>query len=98
VKLALFALAALVLVSAAAATPSGPDGTTESTRASVTIPLAPAFAPTDLVPPARADWATNGGDYGQTRYSTLNEITKSNVRRLKAKWHIHLNGSATGSK
>ena len=97
-KLALFALAALVLVSAAAATPSGPDGTTESTRASVTIPLAPAFAPTDLVPPARADWATNGGDYGQTRYSALNEVTKSNVRRLKAKWHIHLNGSATGSK
>ena len=48
-------------------------------------------------PPA-ADWATNGGDYGQTRYSSLKEITKANVRRLKLKWHVHLNGSGTGSK
>jgi alcohol dehydrogenase (cytochrome c) len=50
------------------------------------------------VPPAGADWATNGGDYGQTRYSTLNEITRANVRGLKVKWHTHLNGSGTESK
>jgi quinohemoprotein ethanol dehydrogenase len=92
VKLALPLLAALIVVSTASATPRGPSG------GSVTIPLAPAFAPTDLVPPAGADWATNGGDYGQTRYSTLNEITTSNVRGLREKWHIHLNGSGTGSK
>ncbi len=91
-KLALTLVAALVAVSTAAATTRGPSG------ASVTIPLAPAFAPLDLVPPAGADWATNGGNYGQTRYSALKEITKSNVRRLKAKWHVHLNGSGTGSK
>ena len=60
-------LVALLVVPAASATPNGPGGTM---RASVTIPLAPAFAPLDLVPPAGADWATNGGDYGQTRYST----------------------------
>ncbi len=89
------ALAMLVFLPAAAATPGGPDGTV---RASVTIPLAPAFAPTDLVPPAGADWATNGGDYGQTRYSTLKEVTTKNVGRLKTKWHVHLNGSGTGSK
>ena len=94
-KLALPLLAALIVVSAAAATPNGPRG---GESASATIPLAPAFAPMDLVPPAGADWATNGGDYGQTRYSTLNEITRSNVRRLRAKWHVHLNGSGTGSK
>ncbi len=62
------------------------------------IPPAPAFAPTDLVAPAGADWATNGGDYGQTRYSTLNQVTTANVASLKEVWHIHLNGSATGSK
>jgi quinohemoprotein ethanol dehydrogenase len=88
-------LVALLVVPAASATPNGPGGTT---RTSVTIPLAPAFAPLDLVPPAAANWATNGGDYGQTRYSSLKEITKANVRRLKLKWHVHLNGSGTGSK
>ena len=88
-------LVALLVVPAASATPNGPGGTT---RTSVTIPLAPAFAPLDLVPPAAANWATNGGDYGQTRYSSLKEITKVNVRRLKLKWHVHLNGSGTGSK
>ena len=88
-------LVALLVVPAASATPNGPGGTT---RAAVTIPLAPAFAPLDLVPPAGADWATNGGDYGQTRYSSLKEVTKANVRRLKLKWHVHLNGSGAGSK
>jgi quinohemoprotein ethanol dehydrogenase len=92
VKLALTLIAALIAVSTAAATTRGTSG------GSVTIPLAPAFAPQDLVPPAAADWATNGGDYGQTRYSKLDEITKSNVRRLKLKWHVHLNESGKGSK
>src|SRR5215210_1252473 len=89
------ALLMLLFVPAAGATPSGPDGTA---RTSVTIPPAPAFAPNDLVRRAAADWATNGGDYGQTRYSALKEVTTKNVRRLKVKWHIHLNGSGTGSK
>src|SRR5439155_3010292 len=48
--------------------------------------------------PAAADWATNGGNYGQTRYSSLKEITTRNVRRLAPSWHIHLNGSGTASK
>ena len=67
-------------------------------RTLVTITPAPAFAPTDLVRSAAADWATNGGDYGQTRYSALKEVTTKNVRRLKMKWHIHLNGSGVESK
>ena len=64
----------------------------------MTITPAPAFAPLDLVPPAGADWATNGGDYGQTRYSSLKEVTKANVRRLRPAWHIHFGGSGVGSK
>jgi quinohemoprotein ethanol dehydrogenase len=94
-RAALVVLAALVFVSPAGSTPSGPAGTT---RAAVTITPAPAFAPLDLVPPAGADWATNGGNYGQTRYSTLSEVTTKNVRSLKPKWHIHLNASGTGSR
>jgi len=62
------------------------------------ITPAPAFLPTDLQGSAGADWATNGGDYGQTRYSTLNQVTTGNVATLKEKWHIHLNGSGMGSK
>src|SRR5262249_5438888 len=88
-------LAALLFVPAAQATPSGAGG---AGAPPATITPAPAFAPLDLVRPAGADWATNGGDYGQTRYSSLNEITTHNVRRLTPKWHIHLNGSGTGSK
>jgi len=98
VKLALTALAALVSVSTASAMSSGPSGTLHGAGVAVTIPLAPAFAPTDLVPPAGADWPTNGGDYGQTRYSSLKQVTASNVRGLKLKWHIKLNESGTGSK
>ncbi|MHB8643363.1 MAG: outer membrane protein assembly factor BamB family protein [Gaiellaceae bacterium] len=48
--------------------------------------------------PAGADWATNGGDYGQTRYSTLTQINTTNVSGLKQVWETHLNGSATGTK
>jgi quinohemoprotein ethanol dehydrogenase len=92
VKRALLVLAALVSASAAAATPNARGG------AGVTITPAPAFAPLDLASPAGADWATNGGDYGQTRYSSLDEVTKKNVRRLRPAWHIRFGGSGVGSK
>ncbi|MFL6005421.1 MAG: pyrroloquinoline quinone-dependent dehydrogenase [Gaiellaceae bacterium] len=91
-KRALFVLAALVYTSAAGATPNGRSG------ADATITPAPAFAPLDLVSPAGADWATHGGDYGQTRYSALKEVTKANVRRLRPAWHIRFGGSGVGSK
>jgi len=99
-SLRLLAAAAAVMAAAssASATPSGSRGTTDVNRAAVTIPPVPAFAPMDLADPAGADWATNGGDYGQTRYSSLSEVTTDNVRRLKLAWHIHLNGSGTASK
>jgi len=92
VKRALLVLAALVYASAAGATTNTRNGGT------ATIEPAPAFAPTDLEAPAGADWATIGGDYGQTRYSSLKEVTKANVRRLRVKWHVHLDGSGTGSR
>ena len=93
-KLAVTAVAALAFAASGQATPNGPGGS----HAAVTIPLAPAFQPADLVPPAGADWATNGGDYGQTRYSSLKQVTTANVRGLRLKWHVHLNGSGVGSK
>jgi quinoprotein glucose dehydrogenase len=35
---------------------------------------------------ADGDWAAYGGDAGHSRYSTLNQITRKNVRRLAVAW------------
>ena len=91
-KRALFVLAALLCASAVGATPSG------RSSGALTIPPAPAFAPLDLATPASVDWPTNGGDYGQTRYSTLKQVTRANVRRLRPAWHLRFGGSGVGSK
>lgn len=37
-----------------------------------------------------ADWAAPGGDWGATRYSTLDQITASNVSRLGGAWSVEL--------
>jgi PQQ-dependent dehydrogenase (methanol/ethanol family) len=92
VKRVAFLLAALVYTSAAGATPNGRNS------AAVTIPPAPAFAPLELATPASVDWPTHGGDYGQTRYSALRQVTRSNVRRLRPAWHLRFGGSGVGSK
>jgi quinohemoprotein ethanol dehydrogenase len=51
----------------------------------------------NLREPASKDWLTIGGDWGATRYSTLNQINASNVKDLKGAWVTHL-GSGLGSK
>jgi alcohol dehydrogenase (cytochrome c) len=37
-----------------------------------------------------ADWAAPGGDWGATRYSTLDQINTSNIGRLSGAWSIEL--------
>src|SRR5262249_31804288 len=37
----------------------------------------------DLRKPAGKEWLTIGGDWGNTRYSTLNQINRDNVKNLK---------------
>jgi quinohemoprotein ethanol dehydrogenase len=100
VAVSLLAAAAAVLaaVSSASALPAGRSGTAHGSEFAVTIPPAPAFAPLELANAAGPDWPTNGGDYGQTRYTTLNEITTAKVGKLKLAWHIHLNGSGVGTR
>ena len=51
----------------------------------------------DLRKPAGKEWLTIGGDWGNTRYSTLTQINRSNVKNLKGAWVVHL-GSGLGSK
>ncbi len=59
---------------------------------------APAFRPAELARFSAENWPTVGGDYEQDRYSRLGQIDKHNVSRLRVAWHVHLDGSATGSK
>jgi alcohol dehydrogenase (cytochrome c) len=51
----------------------------------------------DLSEPAGRDWLTNGGDWSNSRYSTLDQITRENVSELKGAWVMHL-GSGLGAK
>ncbi len=44
----------------------------------------------------RENWATNGGNLYNQRYSPLTQITRDNVAGLKGKWQIHLDGSGAG--
>src|SRR2546423_7353200 len=39
---------------------------------------------------ALEEWPTYGHDYGDTRYSPLNQITPANVVKLKPVWTYHM--------
>lgn len=51
----------------------------------------------DLRKPAGQEWLTIGGDWSNTRYSTLAQINPENVKNLKGAWVTHL-GSGLGTK
>src|SRR5258708_7629593 len=59
----------------------------------------PAFAQIepDLTKASGKDWLTIGGDLGNSRYSTLAQITPGNVKQLKGAWVTHLS-SGLGAK
>jgi quinohemoprotein ethanol dehydrogenase len=56
-----------------------------------------ALAQADLNKPASKEWLTIGGDWHNTRHSTLTQIDRDNVKDLKAAWVVHL-GSGLGQK
>ena len=67
------------------------------------IPLAPQFTAAQLNAYAGNDWITNGGDIKNDRYSSLTQITPSNVGTLKQAWSTDLgvcptHNSACGSE
>jgi alcohol dehydrogenase (cytochrome c) len=51
----------------------------------------------DLVAPPGQEWLTSGGSLSNQRYSTLDQVSTSNVKDLKGKWVTHL-GSGLGTK
>jgi quinohemoprotein ethanol dehydrogenase len=69
----------------------GPPAPTPPRKAVLqNIPLAPAFTPGELYAYAGADWITAAGGLTDDRYSTLSQITSSNVANLKLVWHTRL--------
>ena len=68
-----------------------------------TITAAPAFTATQLAAYAGNDWVENGGDIENDRYSSLTQITKTNVSTLAQAWVTNLGicpkgGSSCGSE
>ncbi|MDE2477196.1 MAG: PQQ-binding-like beta-propeller repeat protein, partial [Alphaproteobacteria bacterium] len=51
----------------------------------------------ELRQPASREWLHVGGDWSNSRYSTLTQITRDNVKTLKGAWVTHL-GSGLGAK
>jgi quinoprotein glucose dehydrogenase len=47
---------------------------------------------------AAQEWPAYGGDPGNTRYSTLKQVNRSNVTQLKVAWVYHTGDSSDGSK
>ena len=45
-----------------------------------------------------ADWPSVGGNWANQRYSSLDQINASNVKRLKGAWMARLNGSGMDTK
>lgn len=45
--------------------------------------------------PADREWPAFGGDWGNTRYSTLKQIRVDNVRKLGAVWTRHFEGASS---
>jgi quinohemoprotein ethanol dehydrogenase len=58
------------------------------------IPVAPAFTADELTALPATGWWTNGGNLSNQRFSPLTQITRDNVRNLKAVFRADLQDSA----
>src|SRR5919202_1458892 len=52
----------------------------------------------DYRAPASKEWPLVGGDFGNSRYSTLSQINTGNIAQLKGAWMGRLNGSGMADK
>jgi quinoprotein glucose dehydrogenase len=78
------ALAALAVFGVLSATASSSRVVTKA------ITPSPAWTDTQLSAPAGNNWLEYYGSLDGTRYSSLNQITTSNVSSLKEVWHMSL--------
>ena len=77
----IFKFFAIAAIGAAGARPADPPAQTEP----------------DLTKPAGKEWLHVGGDWSNSRYSTLTQLTPANIKNLKGAWVTHL-GSGLGAK
>jgi len=90
-RLVLVPLLALgILVVGVGASPAG-----RSAPATALITPSPAYTADQLAAPAGDNWLTVLGSLNGNRYSSLKQITPSNVTTLKEAWHINLGTCAT---
>jgi PQQ-dependent dehydrogenase (methanol/ethanol family) len=66
-------------------------GTALAAFALPVLQLLSAQTSTDFRRPSGKDWPLVGGDWGNTRFSTLSQIDPSNVKTLKGAWMTRLN-------
>ena len=66
-----------------------------SGAATLAITPSPAWTATQLNTPPAENWLNHMGNLAGTRYSSLTQISKSNVATLKEAWHINLGTCAT---
>jgi glucose dehydrogenase len=93
VALLALACACLLVVVGASVTQSGAAPT-----AVKAITPAPAFTADELNAPAGNNWLSHMGNLAGWRYSSLTQISKSNVATLKEAWHINLGTCPPGTK
>ena len=90
-RLVLVPLLALgILAVGVGASPAG-----RSAPATALITPSPAYTADQLAAPAGDNWLTVLGSLNGNRYSSLNQITPSNVATLKQAWKINLGTCAT---
>ena len=71
-------------------------GATSSRVATATITPSPPWTDAQLSAPSGNNWLEYFGDLSGSRYSSLNQITTSNVSTLKEVWHMSL-GTCTAA-
>ena len=69
---------------------AGPSSAARTSTGNVTITPAPAYTGAQLSAYAGDDWPVVGGDLQNDRYSTLTQITSSNVTQLQQVWQINM--------
>jgi alcohol dehydrogenase (cytochrome c) len=83
-------------------TESESNGTADSPYAALTTKPQPqdanSFSPASLVALPTTGWLTTGGNLYSQRFSPLTQISRRNVRNLKAVWRTRLDGSGFGPK
>jgi len=71
-------------------------GASSSRTATATITPSPPWTPTQLEAPAGDNWLEYYGSLTGDRYSSLSQITTSNVSTLKEVWHMSLGTCTAG--